>query len=116
MVTPAPQVLAYMLERSLRLLHPFMPFITEALWQQVPHQGESIMVAPWPVAGQRDHEAERAFGALIEVVRGIRNARAEAGVEPARWIGAHVYPGDLASRSSRCAVSLDSWPGSPMTS
>lgn len=92
----APKVLAYTLERSLRLLHPFMPFITEALWQQIPHAGDSIMIAPWPEAGERDEEAERAFGALIEVVRGIRNARAEAGVEPARWIGAHVYPGNLA--------------------
>jgi valyl-tRNA synthetase len=92
----APQVLAYTLERGLRLLHPFMPFITEALWQQLPHVGESIMVAPWPEPGSRDNEAERAFGGLIELVRGIRNARAETGVEPARWIGAHVYAGDLA--------------------
>jgi valyl-tRNA synthetase len=92
----APQVLAYAIERSLRLLHPFMPFITEALWQQVPHMGESIMIASWPVAGERDVDAEQAFGALIELVRGIRNARAEAGVEPAKWIAAHVYPGALA--------------------
>ncbi len=46
--------LAYTLERSLRLMHPFMPFITEALWQQLPQQGESIMVAAWPEAGERD--------------------------------------------------------------
>jgi valyl-tRNA synthetase len=91
----APQVLAYVIERSLRLLHPFMAFITEALWQQVPHVGDSIMVAAWPEAGSRDHEAEEAFNTLIELVRGIRNARAEAGVEPARWIGANVYPGKL---------------------
>ena len=88
-----PQVLAYAIERSLRLLHPFMPFITEALWQKVPHVGESIMIAAWPEAGQRDEDAEAAFGALIEVVRGIRNVRAEAGVEPAQWIEAVVYPG-----------------------
>jgi valyl-tRNA synthetase len=91
----APQVLAHVIERSLRLLHPFMPFITEALWQKVPHVGESIMVSAWPIASERDFEAERAFGTLIELVRGIRNARAEAGVEPAKWIGAHVYPGEL---------------------
>jgi valyl-tRNA synthetase len=91
----APQVLAYTLERSLRLLHPFMPFITEALWQQVPHTGESIMIASWPQPGEPDAEAEEAFAALIELVRGIRNARAEAGVEPAKWVGAHVYPGAL---------------------
>ncbi|MBA3276454.1 MAG: valine--tRNA ligase [Chloroflexia bacterium] len=91
----APQVLAYTLERSLKLLHPYMPFITEALWQQVPHVGESIMVASWPEPGVRDLEAEEAFNALIELVRGIRNARAEAGVEPAKWIGADLYPGNL---------------------
>jgi valyl-tRNA synthetase len=92
-----PQVLAYTLERSLRLLHPFMPFITEALWQQLPHVGESIMIAPWPEAGERDPGAEESFAAMIELVRGIRNARAEAGVEPAKWIGAQVYPGRLTS-------------------
>src|SRR5690606_21654576 len=54
------QVLAYTIERSLRLLHPYMPFLTETLWQQVPHAGESIMVAPWPTAGDQDTEADRA--------------------------------------------------------
>jgi valyl-tRNA synthetase len=89
----APQVLAFTIERALRLLHPFMPFITEALWQQVPHVGDSIMVASWPEAGDRDREAEAAFASVIELVRGIRNARAEAGVEPARWIEAIIHPG-----------------------
>src|SRR5699024_4868777 len=87
------QVLAYTLERSLRLLHPFMPFITESLWQQVPHVGESIMVAPWPESGQKDDEAESAFESLKDLVHAIRNTRVEAGVEPARWIAADVYPG-----------------------
>ncbi|MGB3304708.1 MAG: valine--tRNA ligase [Thermomicrobiales bacterium] len=89
------QVLAYTIERALRLLHPFMPFITEALWQQVPHDGDTIMTGPWPEAGERDEEAEAAFGALMELVRGIRNARTEAGVEPARWISADIWAGDL---------------------
>ncbi len=89
------QVLAYTIERSLRLLHPFMPFITETLWQQVPHRGESIMIASWPGAGERDIEAEEAFGALMELVRSIRNVRSDAGIEPARWISADIYAGDL---------------------
>jgi valyl-tRNA synthetase len=88
-------VLAYTIERSLRLLHPFMPFITEALWQQVPHVGTSIMTAAWPVAGAPDIAAEQEFGTLMELVRGIRNARTEAGVEPARWISADIWAGDL---------------------
>ncbi len=85
------QTLAYTLERSLRLLHPYMPFITEALWQELPHVGESVMIAPWPVAGTRDAAAEEDFGVLIDLVRAIRNARAEASVEPARWIAADVF-------------------------
>jgi valyl-tRNA synthetase len=87
--------LAYVLERAVRLLHPFMPFLTEAIWQAVPHRGESIMVAPWPEASARDEDAEQAFGALIELVRSIRNARAESGVEPGKWIEADVYGGCL---------------------
>jgi valyl-tRNA synthetase len=89
------QVIAYVLERSLRLLHPYMPFITEALWQQLPHTGDSIMVAAWPEAGPRDETAEAQVGAMMELVRGIRNARTEAGVEPAKWISASIYAGDL---------------------
>ena len=85
------QVLAYTIERSLRLLHPFMPFITESLWQQLPHVGESIMVAAWPEACERDEDAENAFQSLMDLVHAIRNVRVEAGVEPARWIAADVY-------------------------
>jgi valyl-tRNA synthetase len=87
------QTLAYAMERSVRLLHPFMPFVTEALWQELPHIGESVMIAAWPEAGPRDDAAERHFGALIEIVRAIRNARTEAGVEPGRWIAAEIFPG-----------------------
>ncbi len=87
------QTVAYVLERSLRLLHPFMPFATEALWQVVPHLGDSVVIAPWPVAGKRDLTAEEDFGVLIELVGKIRNARAEANVEPGRWIAAAVYSG-----------------------
>ncbi|MFN8593224.1 MAG: valine--tRNA ligase [Thermomicrobiales bacterium] len=88
--------LAYTLERSLRLLHPFMPFVTEALWQSVPHSGDSVMIAAWPETTGRDEQAEVEFGALIEIVRAIRNARTESGVEPGRWIAADVFAGPLA--------------------
>jgi valyl-tRNA synthetase len=87
------QTLAYTLERALRLLHPFMPFITETVWQRLPHGGEALIVAPWPAPGATDEEAERAFGLLIEIVRAIRNARSEAGVEPGRWIAAAIAAG-----------------------
>ncbi len=91
----ARQTLAYVLERSLRLLHPYMPFVTEDLWQHLPHAGESIMVAPWPVADRSlcDDSAVHEFEFLMEAIRLVRNARAEAGVEPALWIRAIVFPG-----------------------
>ena len=89
------QVLAFTMERSLRLLHPFMPFVTERLWQEMPHAGKSIMIAPWPSPGHGDPESEQTFETLMEVVRGIRTARADSGVEPGKWIAADVYAGPL---------------------
>jgi valyl-tRNA synthetase len=80
-----------------------MPFITEELWQNitaridiVPRTG-SIMVAPWPQAipGDTDIEAERVMAAIVDIVRAVRNARAENGVEPARQIEARIYAGEL---------------------
>jgi valyl-tRNA synthetase len=91
------QTLAYAMERSVRLLHPFMPFVTETLWQELPHVGDSVMIAPWPEAGAPDAAAETDFGALIDIVRAIRNARTEAGVEPGRWIAAEVFAGPQAA-------------------
>ena len=86
------QVLAYTLEQSLRLLHPFMPYVTEAIWSHLPgvaQQAESLMTQRWPSApDQRDAQAEDAFGRIQEIVRAIRNARAEYNVEPGRRIAA----------------------------
>jgi valyl-tRNA synthetase len=87
------QTLAYVLERSVRLLHPYLPFATESLWQALPHAGESVMISAWPTAGERDADAEADFAVLIELVRSIRNARAESNVEPGRWIEAHIVAG-----------------------
>jgi valyl-tRNA synthetase len=84
------QVLAHVLETSLRLLHPFMPFVTEAAWAYLPHEGEALIVARWPQADEAclDDEAERQMNLLIELVRGVRNVRDEYKVEPARKISA----------------------------
>lgn len=79
-------VLRYVLDNTLRLLHPFMPFITEEIWQHIPHDGESIMVSNWPV-----FRSELDFGndaknteLIMEAIRTIRNLRAEANVAPAK--------------------------------
>ena len=61
-----PQTLAYVLERSLRLLHPFMPFVTEELWQRVPHGGPAVIIARWPEAGPEYADQAARFEAVKE--------------------------------------------------
>ncbi|HEY8487098.1 MAG TPA: valine--tRNA ligase [Limnochordales bacterium] len=94
----AQQVLWHVLECTVRLLHPFMPFITEEIWQRLaplgPRSGEfpSVMVAPWPGVepARRDPEAEEQMQELMAVVRAIRNVRAEKGVPVGRRVPAIV--------------------------
>src|SRR5712664_549238 len=71
--------LVRVLETTLRLLHPFMPFITEEIWQRLPHTGESIMIAPYPRASRkrRNPEAEREMAAVMDLVTALRNIRGE---------------------------------------
>ena len=96
--SPLP-VLAYVLERLLRLLHPFMPFITEEIWRSLlgflPHERgrpASLMVAAYPEAEADlfDEQAESDVGAVIEMVRSIRNLRAEFRIQPSQRIEAVV--------------------------
>jgi valyl-tRNA synthetase len=77
--------IAYVLETSLRLLHPLMPFITEEIWQRLPHEGESIMIAPFPaaVAEREDVKARDEMQTLIALITKIRNIRSEMNI-PAR--------------------------------
>lgn len=72
-------ILAYVLDQTMRLLHPFMPFITEEIWQNLPHKGESITVATWPVVNEEltDHQAASDMKLLVEIIRSVRNIRAE---------------------------------------
>lgn len=75
----ARSILAYVLDNILRLLHPIMPFVTEEIWQNAPHEGESIVVAEYPIADEAfmNHEAETAMDKLIGLIRGVRNIRNE---------------------------------------
>jgi valyl-tRNA synthetase len=82
------------LDTYLRLLHPVMPFITEALWEALPHRAtdpDLLIVARWPGVGERDATVEAEVGALVDLVRAIRNARADARLEPAAWLPLDVY-------------------------
>jgi len=111
--SPLP-ILVHVLETSLRLLHPFMPFITEEIWQNVkPHVGrdlgESIMVAPYPAAdaSRLDDEAEKQMSVVIDIVRAIRNTRAELQVEPSKWVEALVVAGDMKSAIESQAQAIE---------
>jgi valyl-tRNA synthetase len=103
--SPLP-VLVNVLETSLRLLHPFMPFVSEELWQSLKQRlpadwqkTESIMTAAYPEADEKAvaPKAERVMGAVIEIIHTIRNVRAEHNVESGRWVEAKVYAGELKS-------------------
>ncbi|MDF2909357.1 MAG: valine--tRNA ligase, partial [Sporolactobacillus laevolacticus] len=77
-------VLTYVLDKILKLLHPIMPFVTEEIWQHIPHEGETIMHSEWPVAVAEwsDPEADKEMAALQNVIRSVRNIRAEMNVAP----------------------------------
>ena len=87
----ARQVLVYVLRNTLQLLHPFMPFITEEIWQSLPHDGESIMVAQWPKYDEALNSAdtERRMTDVMDAIRAVRNRRSEMNVPPSKK--AHVF-------------------------
>ncbi|MHC1578633.1 MAG: valine--tRNA ligase [Dehalococcoidia bacterium] len=105
--TPSPvPFLANTLEKALRLLHPFMPFIAEELWQKLKERlpdrdrmPPSITIAPYPIVDDMAFapEAERVMDSVIEIVRAIRNVRAQYKIKPSNWIEARVYTGELLS-------------------
>lgn len=83
-------VLARGLRETMELLHPFIPFITEEVWQNLPHRGDSIMVAPWPqpITGLKFDSALETMNLIIEVVKGVRNVRAESHVPVGKKVSA----------------------------
>jgi len=82
----AQYVLTGVLRGTLELLHPFMPFITEEIWQRLPHKGKTIMLARWPEHKEelKDTAAEEKMNSIMEVTRGIRQIRSEMNVPPGR--------------------------------
>lgn len=72
-------VLAYVLDNTMRLLHPFMPFITEEIWQSLPHEGESITIAAWPTVNETLTDSKKASSMklLSDIIRSVRTIRAE---------------------------------------
>ena len=82
----AQQVLVYVLDQFLRLLHPFMPFITEEIWQAIPHEGETLICAQWPAyrADLCFRQEADAMESVMQAIRAVRNRRSEMNVPPSR--------------------------------
>ena len=87
----ARQVLVWVMTGTLQLLHPFMPYITEEIWQALPHEGESIMVSKWPVYEEAHcfQQAASDMQGIMDVIRAVRNRRSEMNVPPSRKT--HLY-------------------------
>jgi valyl-tRNA synthetase len=83
------------LEATLRLLHPFMPFITEEIWQRLPHKGDTIMLAPYPRPSKKDRnaDAEQQMTAVMDLVTAVRNIRGEMRIAPGAPLSAALRAG-----------------------
>jgi valyl-tRNA synthetase len=112
--------LAWVFEHTLRLLHPMMPFVTEELWQTLLSTADvngvrpspSIVIAPWPAeTSARDATAEAQMDAVFEIVRGVRNLRAEYRVDPGRWVPATIVAGDDVDVMRSVAAIIGDLPG-----
>ena len=92
----AQQVLCYVLTEMLKLLHPFMPFITEEIWQALPHEGDFLMMQNWPVASEAMNfpDEEKAMELIMDAIRAIRARRSEMNVPPSKKAHLTVATGE----------------------
>ena len=106
------EVLAWVLDDYLRLLHPLMPFVTETLWSRLPSRPQDralLMVSPWPDAADAraiaSEQDAAGVASLIELIGAIRTARADAGIEPGTRLAARIYLADEPARTAYAALS-----------
>ncbi len=100
----AKQVLVWVMDKILKILHPFMPFITEEIWQTIPHDGESIMISAWPEFNEAfSYESEEAeMERIMTAVRAIRNRRAEMNVPPSKKAKVYIATAHKATFEQGC--------------
>ncbi|WP_066194443.1 valine--tRNA ligase [Gracilibacillus timonensis] len=93
-------ILAYVLDATMRMLHPFMPFVTEEIWQQLPHQGESIVLASWPTVDDSlsNKESAEVMKKLVAIIRSVRNTRAEVDTPMSKEIPILIQANDTANQ------------------
>ncbi|MBE6631661.1 MAG: valine--tRNA ligase [Ruminococcaceae bacterium] len=102
----AQNVICYVFSNTLKLLHPFMPFITEEIWQSLPHEGDSIMVSDWPIYSDALNfpEEEKQMSKLIASIKAIRNRRTEMNVPPSKKATLYIVTEDSASFNKDTSV------------
>lgn len=95
-------ILAYVLDNTMRLLHPFMPFLTEEIWQNLPHEGESIVTAKWPVADPSLSDEQRSgdMKHLMDVIKAVRNIRAEVNTPISKKVALLIRTHDEATQAA----------------
>jgi valyl-tRNA synthetase len=94
-------VLAYVLDNTMRLIHPFMPFISEEIWQHLPHEGDTVVLASWPKAdaSREAPEAVKEMELLMDIIRAVRNIRAEVNVPMSKKVELLVRPGNAETQT-----------------
>ncbi|TCT27138.1 valyl-tRNA synthetase [Melghiribacillus thermohalophilus] len=94
-------ILVYVLDQMMRMLHPFMPFITEEIWQHLPHEGESITVQSWPEVRPEltNEKASQQMKRLVDIIRSVRNIRAEVDTPMSKEIQMLIKVNDDAVKS-----------------
>jgi valyl-tRNA synthetase len=102
----ARRVLVWVMSSTMQLLHPFMPFITEEIWQALPHEGDSIMVSEWPKYDEAHSfpEAAEEMRRIMDAVRAVRNRRSEMNVPPSRRT--HLYIATAAEETFRAGIPI----------
>ncbi len=92
-------VLAHVLDQTMRLLHPLMPFITEEIWQHLPHEGESITVAAWPTVNPNFNfeQDAQSMKLLMDIIRSVRNIRAEVNTPMSKKVPLYISAKDAAT-------------------
>ena len=102
----ARRVLVWVMSSTMQLLHPFMPFITEEIWQALPHEGDSVIVSKWPEFSESRcfPEAAADMGKIMEAIRAVRNRRSEMNVPPSRKT--HLYLATACPETFRAGIPI----------
>ncbi len=98
-VKRAKSVLCHVLDGVMRLLHPFMPFLTEEIWQHLPHEGEALITSSWPEESKEFDflEEEKEMSLLMEIIKAIRNLRSEINLHPGQYCRIVLKPTEAAA-------------------